>query len=107
MGMSMISWPRFALLNFIAAGLWANSFVWVGYMLGVAFEAVLGAIAKDFGLVMLGIFATVGIVLFFVHRRSKARFQARISAQTPAAHTPDPHPATPPDPSTGSFYPAN
>jgi len=81
MGMSMISWPRFAMLNFIAAGLWANSFIWAGYMLGVAFEAVLGDIAKDFGLVMLGIFATVGIVLFFVHRRSKARFQARIDAR--------------------------
>ncbi|WP_370152764.1 DedA family protein [Ferrovibrio sp.] len=80
MGMSMISWPRFAVLNFIAAGLWANSFVWTGYLLGVAFEAVLGDIAKDFGLVMLGVFALVGIILFFVHRRSKARFEARIAA---------------------------
>lgn len=98
MGMSMISWPRFAFLNFIAAGLWANSFVWVGYMLGVAFEAVLGDIAKDFGLVMLGIFATVGIVLFFVHRRGKARFQARIDARKQAAHPAEPAPDTKPEP---------
>lgn len=81
MGMSMISWPRFAMLNFIAAGLWANAFSWVGYLLGVAFEAVLGNIAKDFGLIMLGIFATVGIVLFFVHRRGKANFEAKVAAQ--------------------------
>lgn len=84
MGMSMISWPRFAALNFIAAGLWANCFVWAGYLLGVAFEAVLGDIAKDFGLVMLGVFATVGIVLFIVHRRGKARFDAKIAARQQA-----------------------
>lgn len=81
MGMSMISWPRFAMLNFVAAGLWANAFTWAGYLLGVAFEAVLGNIAKDFGLIMLGIFGTVGIVLFFVHRRGKANFEAKVAAQ--------------------------
>lgn len=81
MGMSMISWPRFAALNFIAAGLWSNCFVWLGYLLGVAFEAVLGNIAKDFGLIMLALFVTVSVVLFFLHRRSKARFEAKIAEQ--------------------------
>lgn len=47
-------------------------------------EAVLGDIAKDFGLVMLGVFATVGIVLFIVHRRGKARFDAKIVARQQA-----------------------
>lgn len=87
MGMSMISWPRFAVLNFVAAGLWANAFCWAGYLLGVAFEAVLGNIAKDFGLIMLGIFITVGIVLFIVHRRGKARFEAQIAAKQKQAVT--------------------
>lgn len=79
MGMSPIGWPRFALLNFIAAGLWANTFAWAGYVLGVAFEAVLGEIAEDFGLVMLAVFAVVGIILFLVHRRSKANFNRRVA----------------------------
>lgn len=80
MGMSQIPWPRFAALNFIAAGVWANAFAWGGYFLGVAFEAVLGDIAKDFGLIMLGLFATVALVLFVVHRRGKARFRDKVAA---------------------------
>lgn len=85
MGMSPISWPRFAFLNFIAAFLWANSFAWAGYVLGKTFEAVLGDIAKDFGLVMLGVFVLVGVILFVVNRRSKARFEAQIAARQAAA----------------------
>lgn len=85
MGMSPISWPRFAVLNFIAAGLWANTFAWAGYLLGKAFEAILGDIAKDFGLVMLGIFALVGTVLFIAHRRGKANFERQIAEQKAAA----------------------
>lgn len=84
MGMSPISWPRFAALNFIAAGLWANTFAWSGYLLGKTFEAVLGDIAKDFGLIMLGIFAVVGGILFLVHRRGKARFERQIAEQQAA-----------------------
>ncbi|WP_374634895.1 DedA family protein [Ferrovibrio sp.] len=88
MGMSPIGWPRFAGLNLIAAGLWANSFAWAGYLLGVAFEAVLGDIAKDFGLVMLTVFVVVGIILFIVHRRSKANFDRRV-AESLAEHKQD------------------
>jgi membrane protein DedA with SNARE-associated domain len=88
MGMSLISWPRFAGLNFIAAGLWANAFSWAGYLLGVAFEAMLGNIAKDFGLIMLGIFAVVGGILFFVHRRGKKNFEAKVAAQQQKQVTP-------------------
>lgn len=90
MGMSMISWPRFAALNFVAAGLWANAFCWGGYLLGVAFEAVLGDIAKDFGYIMLGIFGTVGVILFFVHRRGKANFEAKVAAQQKQQVAPPP-----------------
>ncbi|WP_428247471.1 DedA family protein [Ferrovibrio sp.] len=84
MGMSPIGWPRFAALNFIAAGLWANAFAWGGYLLGKTFEAVLGDVAKDFGFVMLGVFALVGVILFFTHRRSKASFERKIAEQQAA-----------------------
>jgi membrane protein DedA with SNARE-associated domain len=86
MGMSVVPWQRFAALNFIAAGLWANVFCWGGYLLGVAFEAVLGDIAKDFGYIMLGLFAIVGIVLFFVHRASKVRFRNKVAVLKLAEH---------------------
>lgn len=90
MGMSLISWPRFAALNFIAAGLWANAFSWIGYLLGVAFEAMLGNIAKDFGYVMLGVFGVVGAILFFVHRRGKKNFEAKVAAQQQKQVAPPP-----------------
>ena len=36
MGMSAVRWQRFLWLNFVAAGLWAASFVGAGYFLGHA-----------------------------------------------------------------------
>jgi len=82
MGMSPIAWSRFALLNFIAAGVWANSFVWAGYLLGRASEKLLGNMVQNFGYVMLGVFGVVFLLLFFIHRRSKAHFDRRIAAET-------------------------
>ncbi|WP_430398265.1 DedA family protein [Ferrovibrio sp.] len=95
MGMSPIGWPRFAALNFIAAGLWANAFAWGGYLLGKTFEAVLGDVAKDFGFVMLGVFALVGVILFFTHRRSKASFERKIAEQQAAEQAKLPDPSKP------------
>ena len=54
LGLSAVKWDRFLRLNFLAAGLWAASFVAVGFFLGHAFKAMLGDIARSFGLVMLG-----------------------------------------------------
>ena len=54
MGMSAIRWQRFLSLNFLAAGVWAASFVAAGYFLGHAFRAVLGHLVRSFSLVMLG-----------------------------------------------------
>jgi len=72
MGMSGLPWPRFLVLNFIAAGLWANSFAIAGYLLGSLFEAALGNIAQNFGLVMLGVFCVIiGVALIARWRRSK------------------------------------
>jgi membrane protein DedA with SNARE-associated domain len=73
MGMSAVHWKRFLTLNFVAAGLWAASFVAVGYFLGHAFRAVLGHLMRSFSLVMLVAFITFAIVVWLVHRLQKRR----------------------------------
>lgn len=77
MGTSGLSWPRFLILNFIAAGVWAVTFAGVGYIVGATFEHLLGDLALVFGLVMLTIFAAV--ILFIA--RSQRRRVAPIGAE--------------------------
>jgi membrane protein DedA with SNARE-associated domain len=79
MGLSEISWQRFLWLNFAAAGVWAASFVAVGYFLGHAFRAVLGDIARSFSLVMLGVFVVISVGMWLLHRRQRRR-QIRVPA---------------------------
>src|SRR5580704_5963652 len=55
-GISAVRSSRFLWLNFTAAAMWAVSFVALGYFLGHAFRAVLGDIARSFGLVTLAVF---------------------------------------------------
>src|SRR5260370_8808145 len=69
LGLSAVRWERFFWLNFVAAGLWAASFVAVGYFLGHAFRAVLGDIARSFSLVMLAVFVAIGFCMWLRHRR--------------------------------------
>lgn len=73
LGLSAVRWERFLRLNCLAAFLWASSFVGVGYFLGHVFRAVLGDIARSFGLVMLGVFVTIGLAMWLVHRRQRRR----------------------------------
>ncbi|CAK0742967.1 membrane-associated protein [Azospirillaceae bacterium] len=54
-GMSSISWRRFAILNFIAAGIWAAAFAGGGYLAGVAFQSALGEALQDIGLLLLAV----------------------------------------------------
>jgi len=49
MGLSAVNWHRFLKLNFVAAGLWAVTFVGVGFFLGHACQAMLGDIARSLG----------------------------------------------------------
>src|ERR1700675_475323 len=56
LGLSAVRWEQFLWLNFTAAGLWAASFVAVGYFLGHAFRAMLGVVPPSFSLVVLGVF---------------------------------------------------
>src|SRR6266849_2895340 len=74
LGLSAVRWERFLWLNFVAAGLWAASFVAVGYFLGHAFRAVLGDIARSFSLVMLGVFVAIGTGMWLLHRRQRRRY---------------------------------
>jgi membrane protein DedA with SNARE-associated domain len=73
LGVSAVRWNRFLRLNFIAAGVWAASFVGVGYFLGHAFRAVLGDLARSFSFVMLGVFVAVAGSMWLLHRTQRRR----------------------------------
>ncbi len=82
MGMSDLSWPRFASLNFIAAFIWANSFAWGGYALGYFAASALGQI--NFGYIMIGVLVFVFALFAFLHWRGKRRYKQAL-ARTAAA----------------------
>ena len=69
LGLSAVRWQRFLWLNFVAAGLWAATFVSVGYFVGHAFHALVG----DLSLVMLGVFILVGGGTWLFHRVQRRR----------------------------------
>ena len=79
MGLSAVHWKRFLTLNFLAAGLWATSFIFLGYFVGQAFQAVLGHLVRSFSLVMLGAFITFAVVVRLAHQLQKRR-QVRVPA---------------------------
>ncbi len=83
MGMARVHPVRFALLNFIAAFVWALSFAGFGYMFGSALEAAMGDIANNFLYIMLGVFVFSASILYLVHRRQARKAAAR------AANPPD------------------
>ena len=71
LGLSAVRWKRFLRLNFLAAGLWAASFVAGGYFLGHAFRAMLGDVARSFSLAMLVVFVLIGGGMWLLHRASR------------------------------------
>jgi membrane protein DedA with SNARE-associated domain len=73
MGMSGLVWRKFLVLNFLAAGIWAIIFVGAGYLLGNIFGAALREVADSFGLVLLGLFAVMALVVFGMHRIQRRR----------------------------------
>jgi membrane protein DedA with SNARE-associated domain len=73
MGLSAVHWKRFLSLNFLAAGLWATSFICLGYFVGHAFHAVLGHLVRSFSLVMLGAFITFAVAVRLAHQLQKRR----------------------------------
>ena len=87
MGMSDLKWGRFAALNFIAAFLWANSFAWGGYLLGMFAATALGQI--NFTYIMLGVLVFVFGLFGFIHWKGKKRFKAKM-ADAVVTHQGDP-----------------
>jgi len=87
-GIAGMSFPRFASLNFIAAGLWANAFVWIGWFVGGLFTPA--QIAHGIGGIGLAVFLFL-IGRFFIQRRNRNRAtRARLAAE--AAQPPQPVP---------------
>jgi len=72
MGMSGLPWPRFFILNFIAAGIWANVFAGGGYVLGEA----ISQFANDLGMVLLGVVVVLVGGGLFLHWRRKRKAKA-------------------------------
>lgn len=73
LGMSGVAWQRFGVLNLAAAAIWATAFVGAGYIFGHAFRSMLGHIARDFSMIMLGVFALMFGLTFLIHRTQKRR----------------------------------
>jgi len=75
MGVSGLDWRRFLYLNFIAAGVWAASFVGIGMIVGTLFKEVVGieTVAKNFTFVVLGVLVVMFGTVFLVHRIQRRR----------------------------------
>jgi membrane protein DedA with SNARE-associated domain len=86
MGMSAVRGRRFLALNFLAAALWAACFIAVGYFLGHAFRAMLGDLARQFSLGMLGVFVAIAIATGLFHRLQRRRQQRLMPAAEGVAH---------------------
>lgn len=75
LGLSHVHWRRFLKLNFVAAGLWAASFVAAGYFVGHAWRAMLGDVARSFSIAMLAGFIVIVGGMALLHRWQKRRMQ--------------------------------
>jgi membrane protein DedA with SNARE-associated domain len=88
LGISGIAWQRFLYLNFIAAFLWATTFVGAGYFCGRAMEHMLGEIAETVGLILLAGFAVGGTMLYLVHRWRRHRRRRERDAAAAVSSSP-------------------
>ncbi|MCZ8309354.1 MAG: DedA family protein [Magnetospirillum sp.] len=85
MGVARVDPMRFAALNFVAAFVWAASFVGIGYLFGRALEAMLGDVVHYFLYVMLGVFVGSSTIVYLVHRHHTRKAAARQAAKDEAA----------------------
>lgn len=83
LGISGVGWRRFLLFNFIAAGMWATTFVGAGYLCGHALRSMLGDLAQEFSLIMLGAFIVVVFSILVASRLKRRRPGAAAVASPP------------------------
>ena len=69
-GASALGWPRFLMLNFIAAGLWAGAVVSAGFGFGHLSEGAMSDALSVFGVVMLAVF--LALTWFLTRRLERA-----------------------------------
>lgn len=62
-GIARLPWPRFVLLNFVSAGIWAVSLISVGYSFGHVSEKALGDAASGLSATLLLVFLALAWVL--------------------------------------------
>jgi membrane protein DedA with SNARE-associated domain len=85
LGVSGIAWQRFLTLNFLAAWIWACVFVGLGYVCGHALETMMGRLAHQVGMILLGVFVVLlagGHVLHRLRRSRRRRMAAGAAATT-------------------------
>lgn len=81
-----VTHKRFAILNFVAAGLWAHTFALAGYLFGQAFKELVEDAHMYFGYVILFMFALAVFWAFYhtirgvVHRRRAYRAERNKTA---------------------------
>jgi membrane protein DedA with SNARE-associated domain len=87
MGVSGLDWRRFLVLNFMAAGMWAASFVGIGMLLGTMFKEFVGieTVARHFTLIVLGVLVFMFGTVFLVHRLQRRRLRLPPSAASPVS----------------------
>lgn len=77
LGISGIGWRRFLYFNFLAAFLWASTFVGGGYFCGRALERMLGELADEFSMLVLAAFIVGAATVAIVHRLRLRRRRER------------------------------
>ena len=86
-GMIHYSWTKFAIINFIAAGVWAGSFVGFGWGFAVVSEMVTEALPEHMlggavKIVGIGLLATFLLVVTLLLRRQICRHNETIRVKT-------------------------
>lgn len=88
LGMSNVSALRFAVLNCVAAGMWAITFSGAGYLFGHAVIAVVGDMKAYIGYVLLAlVLVALGLWLFKVLRKRREANGARNGAAAKSGKT--------------------
>jgi len=69
-GIANLAWPRFLLLNFVSAGIWAVTLISIGYSFGHVSEKALGETASGFSAALL--LAFLALAWFLSKRLDRA-----------------------------------